>query len=1222
MTQLGHSLEIKSREIRVFLSSTFRDMEAERNYLMTYVFPDVRRYCNERQVAFTEIDLRWGVTEEESKSGRTVEICLEEIDRCREYPPFFIGFLGERYGWSPQPADMQGWQENNTDSPYMDEIRAALQQGISVTELEMQYAFLKYKNAAEYSRVFLRSAPETKRLYEQALTTSSANNPVTEEDFYDAASGKLISLKEQLRQNQCLSIDGYNSTEEFGKAVKRFLLEAVDRLFPAGEYSHAELQTRAHRNYAQSRRKAYVPLETSRRAVLASVAAAVKAGALDNTARHIAITGISGRGKSAFLADLEVQLSSQGWAFSHYTGADGNRSLENWLARLLDALMQTGKLITDLPGKTDERWQALYVALQETQAGLNQPIYLLVDAVNQCIEADAASRLSELKLPENVVLITTTTQDADAQHWVVHQLPALSTDHRQLAVRSFLSGYRKELASDLVSSIAADQATSEPLFLRLLLEELRLHARHETLVQLTAELLETGDAKTLFASVLTSMDSDYLNSSHKELASHIVRLLAASRRGLRHDDIAKLVAVETDQHDPADNRPRLADAILSPLLARLENFCLRDDGRLYIMHDALLSVAFYNEEKLKQGRQQLIAYFEGESGHSVAERVHQYRALQDTNGLVSTLGQLEATLSLWEYEPLLLRLALYELGAGKSEATAACEEIGLAWAEFFQPNSSPSKLAAGIGIWIMENGYYSLAERLVTAYLHWQQATLSEGHPDIAYSLNNLAVLYNFQGRLSEAEPLCQQALAMHQAALPEGDLSIAIGLNNLAALYKDQGRLKEAEPLLQQALAMHQAALPEGDLSIAIGLNNLAELYKDQGRLKEAEPLLQQVLVMRQAALPEGHPDIASGLNNLADLYQAQGRFDEAEPLCQQALVMCQAALPEGHPDIANGLNGLAGLYRAQGRLKEAESLVKQALAMRQAALPEGHPSIAISLNTLADLYQAQGRFDEAEPLCQQALVMRQAALLEGHPDIAISLNNLAAVYNDQGRLDDAEPLFQQALAMHQAALPEGHPYIATSLNNLAELYKDQGRFDEAEPLYQQALAMRQAALPEGHPGIATSLSNLAGLYQAQARFDEAEPLLQQALVMRQAALPEGHPDIANGLNGLAGLYWAQGRFDEAEPLLQEALVMRQAALPEGHPDIASSLDNLAIFYYDQGRLDDAEPLFQQALAMRQATLPEGHDDIAISWDNLASLNQGKSLLRRLSRFIGKLWR
>ena len=48
----------RSREIRVFLSSTFKDMEAEREYLLGRIFPEIRKACAERGVSFSEIDLR------------------------------------------------------------------------------------------------------------------------------------------------------------------------------------------------------------------------------------------------------------------------------------------------------------------------------------------------------------------------------------------------------------------------------------------------------------------------------------------------------------------------------------------------------------------------------------------------------------------------------------------------------------------------------------------------------------------------------------------------------------------------------------------------------------------------------------------------------------------------------------------------------------------------------------------------------------------------------------------------------------------------------------------------------------------------------------------------------------------------------------------------------------------------------------------------------------
>jgi hypothetical protein len=87
------------KTVRVFISSTFRDMHAEREVLIKHVFPQLRKLCEERGVAFTEVDLRWGITEEQAERGEVLPICLAEIDRCR---PFFIGLLGERYGWVPR----------------------------------------------------------------------------------------------------------------------------------------------------------------------------------------------------------------------------------------------------------------------------------------------------------------------------------------------------------------------------------------------------------------------------------------------------------------------------------------------------------------------------------------------------------------------------------------------------------------------------------------------------------------------------------------------------------------------------------------------------------------------------------------------------------------------------------------------------------------------------------------------------------------------------------------------------------------------------------------------------------------------------------------------------------------------------------------------------------------------------------------------------------------
>lgn len=73
-------------------------MKEERDELVAKIFPKLRKLCEQRGVVWGEVDLRWGITDEEKAEGQVLPICLEEIRSCR---PYFIGMLGERYGWVP-----------------------------------------------------------------------------------------------------------------------------------------------------------------------------------------------------------------------------------------------------------------------------------------------------------------------------------------------------------------------------------------------------------------------------------------------------------------------------------------------------------------------------------------------------------------------------------------------------------------------------------------------------------------------------------------------------------------------------------------------------------------------------------------------------------------------------------------------------------------------------------------------------------------------------------------------------------------------------------------------------------------------------------------------------------------------------------------------------------------------------------------------------------------
>lgn len=578
-------VNVLNREIRVFLSSTFRDMQAERNYLLTNVFPGLRELCSRRQVVFTEIDLRWGVTEEESKNGMTVEICLDEIARCRNHPPFFIGFLGERYGWIPSEEDLNSYWELRKDSEYANRIRSALGDGISVTELEIQYAILDNPQRDTHARIFLRDSDLTDELFSQE------DSPDVK-DYYDDGGGRLEVLKEKIRNPELGVVGGhsYKTVQEFGKSVEQFLREEIDNLYPEDEVpSPEQIIDNAHRNYAATRRRAYVPIPELRSQLLVAFQAAGK----DNISQRILIEGESGLGKSAFVADLEswLPMQQQIWLHSHYVGVDGNLTLANWCDRILYALEELAQLDLDLPIDPKKRWEALPNALSKVQNHLDVSVVLLLDAVNQLTEEDAFRRLSALSLPVNVVLVVSATPDvvsvSSRDAWQCLVQKPLNEDQRYTAISEYLSSYRKNLDPKIVKLIACEPACGVPLYLRLVLEELRIHALHETLSNVAEALLKFGATGSLFESVLRQMDVDHADDTHANVVSWLALLIASSETGLSRRDLSYLVASPQDPVDPASSRPKLPDSFLSVILSRLGPYLLEGGERIKFNHSAI-----------------------------------------------------------------------------------------------------------------------------------------------------------------------------------------------------------------------------------------------------------------------------------------------------------------------------------------------------------------------------------------------------------------------------------------------------------------------------------------------------------------------------------------------------------------------------------------------------------------------------------------------------------
>ncbi|WP_164928885.1 CHAT domain-containing tetratricopeptide repeat protein [Gloeobacter violaceus] len=399
----------------------------------------------------------------------------------------------------------------------------------------------------------------------------------------------------------------------------------------------------------------------------------------------------------------------------------------------------------------------------------------------------------------------------------------------------------------------------------------------------------------------------------------------------------------------------------------------------------------------------------------------------------------------------------------------------------------------------------------------WTQPATAEapgGELAEAARLDEQGVQLREAGRYKEAQPLAEQALATREKALGPEHPEVAKSLNNLALLYTERGEYAEAEPLFRRALAIREKAFGPEHPEMAKSLNNLALLYSERGEYAEAEPLFRRALAIREKAFGPEHPEVAKNLNNLALLYSERGEYAEAEPLHKRALAIEEKAFGPEHQKMAVGLGNLALLYYRWGEYAEAEPLFKRTLAILEKAFGPEHPRVAVSLNNLANLYDRQGENAEAERLHKRTLAIWEKAFGPEHPRVAVSLSNLALLHQERGEYTEAEPLFKRALAIKEKTLGLEHPDTVNSFVYLANLYRERGEYTEAEPLYKRALALWEKAFGTQHPKMATGLYNLALLRLRQDRPDDARQALRQALDIQEHNLALNLPAAAQQRN------------------------------------------------------------------------------------------------------------
>jgi len=544
-----------SRTVRVFLSSTFRDFMEERDLLVRKVFPELRRRCKDRFVELLEVDLRWGITAQQAESGQVLPICLSEIDKCR---PFFIGLLGERYGWVPLKHE---YDEALLEvQPWLNEHRG----GKSVTELEILHGVLNNPAMAGRALFYFR---------DRSCSESLGADGMPEAD--GLAKTRLNDLKERIRSSPFPVAEDYESPSRVADQILEDLWALVDREYPLSEVpSGDDFIDRAHEDFAKSRLIAHVP----RPEVLSKFDQAL---AQSNVA--IAI-GQAGSGKSSLLADwLQSRCSGQrSNTWYHAIGsAPGSAEAQTILRRLLNWLIGLG--YCDPSAIANERMYTKHVSAGLAAANkVGAFMTLVIDALDQLTER-SLDWLPATFPSSTRVLISCQPNVYEGEFldraWQQIAVPLLSATEMKQISRSYLARFRKSLSAHDEDKILSSRGVSNPLFLRVLLDELRQVGTHENLAEQVVVYTADGELEALFCKVLDRLETDF----GKERVSGLFGLLWASRAGLSESELQRLLRRDADEQI-------LPRAYMAPLLGAVDDFLTPKTGRLSIFHATLTKV--------------------------------------------------------------------------------------------------------------------------------------------------------------------------------------------------------------------------------------------------------------------------------------------------------------------------------------------------------------------------------------------------------------------------------------------------------------------------------------------------------------------------------------------------------------------------------------------------------------------------------------------------------
>lgn len=565
----------------IFVSSTFRDMQFERDAIRDISAPIINDIAKEHGEKVSFCDLRWGINTEdlddEISERKVLSVCLDEIDRCN--PPMIV-ILGDRYGYMPSStliSDIAKRKELQLDDYQK-----------SVTALEIEYGALLSNSKTANTLFYFREI--------EGITPTGYTDTDIEH------SRKLRELKEKITALTGCKLKTYKlsfvddeivGVKEFAEVVANDIVEFLEPEWKRkSKLTPIEKERDVHWNYAKDKNSLF-----RARGVLSQHYIDKILGGQ----QLLVLKGNTGCGKSTLVSNLVSELNRLGRnVFPVFCGLTPRSStsesiLKDLVWQLEADSIKIGVLKEHLPTKLKREdniefedielsdWRQQFNKCCNLLHNKGKEYYFIIDAIDQLTDKEALTNLIPYDIPEGFHFVFSCVSDYETNDIETEEIELLNKDEIRDVVNGVLESHHRELSNTVVSAIVNKINSRNPLYVNLLIERLFLMNANDYGI-----IAETGDGVSAITNhQLTIIDNcpndldglcyDILieggNRINAKLVPEVLKYIAATKYGITREALKVILKDEWSELDFAYFVSYMNDF-----------FILREDGRYDFSH--------------------------------------------------------------------------------------------------------------------------------------------------------------------------------------------------------------------------------------------------------------------------------------------------------------------------------------------------------------------------------------------------------------------------------------------------------------------------------------------------------------------------------------------------------------------------------------------------------------------------------------------------------------